>query len=146
MGGMQEVWEGGPRRRGLYIDIYRCIDRSLSLSLSIYIYIHIHIKHTHTCTHAHTNTRAHMHTHTHTHTHTYTASQVVLVVKNLPANAVDMRDLGLIPESGRCPGGGYDNPLQYSCWENPVDRGAWWATVHRFAKSWPWLKWLSMHV
>ena len=75
------------------------------------------------------------HAYTHTHTHTYTASQVVLVVKNLPANAVDMRDLGLIPESGRCPGGGYDNPLQYSCWENPVDRGAWWATVYRFAKS-----------
>ena len=39
-------------------------------------------------------------------------------------------DLGLIPGSGRSPGGGRDNPLQYSCLENPVDRGAWWATVH----------------
>ena len=57
------------------------------------------------------------------------------MVKNPPANAGDMRDMGSIPGSGRSPGGGHDNPLQYSCLENPMDRGAWWATVHRAAKS-----------
>ena len=60
----------------------------------------------------------------------YMASQVVLVVKKLPASARDKRDLGSIPESGRCPGGGHGNPLQYSCLENTMDRGAWWAIVH----------------
>ena len=58
------------------------------------------------------------------------ASQVALLVKNLPAKAGDMRDEGSIPGSGRSPGGGHGNPLQYSCVENPMDRGAWWATVH----------------
>ena len=58
-------------------------------------------------------------------------SQVALVVKNLPANAGDP-----IPGSGRSPGGGHSNPLQYSCPENPMDRGAWRATVHRVAQSW----------
>ena len=53
------------------------------------------------------------------------------VVKNLPANAGDM---GLIPGSGRSPGEGNGNPLQYSCLENPMDRGAWWATVHGVTK------------
>ena len=48
----------------------------------------------------------------------------ILVVKNLPANARDIRDIGLIPGSGRSPGGGHGNPLQYSCLENSVDRGA----------------------
>ena len=64
------------------------------------------------------------------------ASQMTLVVKNLPANAGDIRDTGSIPGSGRCPGEGNGNPPQYSCPENPVDRGAWWATVHVVAKSW----------
>ena len=64
------------------------------------------------------------------------ASQVVLVVKNLPANARGVRDTGLIPGSGRSPGGGHGNPLQYSCLENSLDRGAWWATVRRIAQSW----------
>ena len=54
-----------------------------------------------------------------------TASQVVLVVKNLPANAGDVRDVSSIPGSGRSPGGGHGHPLQYSCLENPMDRGAW---------------------
>ena len=63
------------------------------------------------------------------------ASQVALVVKNAPANAGDMRDAGLIPGLGRSPGGEHGNPLQYSCLENPIDRGAWWAIVHRVAKS-----------
>ena len=57
------------------------------------------------------------------------------VVKNLPANAGDIRDMGLIPVLGRSPGGGNGNPLQYSCLENPIERGAWWATVHRSQKS-----------
>ena len=57
------------------------------------------------------------------------------MVKNLPANAGDIRDVGSIPGSGKSPGGGHGNPLQYSCLENPMDRGAWWATVHRLKKS-----------
>ena len=60
------------------------------------------------------------------------ASQVVLVVKNPPANAGDLRDTGSIPGSGKSPGGRHSNPLQYSCLENPLDRGI---TVHRVAKS-----------
>ena len=59
------------------------------------------------------------------------ASQVVLVVKNLPASTGDIRDRGSIPGSGRSPERGYGNPLQYSCPENAMDRGAWLATVHR---------------
>ena len=58
-----------------------------------------------------------------------------LVVKNSPANAGDARDVGSIPGSGRYPGEGNGNPLQYSCLGNPMDRGAWWATVHVVAKS-----------
>ena len=54
-------------------------------------------------------------------------------------------DLGSIPGSERSPGEGNGNPLQYSCLENPVDRGAWWAAVHRGAQSWTQLKQLSMH-
>ena len=59
-----------------------------------------------------------------------------IVVKNLPANAGNTRDAGLIPGSGRFPGGGHGNPLQYSCLENPMDRRAWRATVHGVAKNW----------
>ena len=55
-------------------------------------------------------------------------SQVALVVKNLPANAGDSRDMGLIPGLGRSSGVGNGNPLKYSCLENPMDREAWWAT------------------
>ena len=62
-------------------------------------------------------------------------SQMMLVVKNLPVNAGEARDTGLIPGLGRSSGGGHGNPLLYSCLENPVDREAWWATVHRVAKS-----------
>ena len=63
------------------------------------------------------------------------ASQVVLVVKNPSANAGDSRDVGSIPGLGRSPGGGNSNPLQYSCLENSMGRGAWRATVHRAAKN-----------
>ena len=63
------------------------------------------------------------------------ASQAVLVVKNLPAIAGDIRDTDSMPGSGRSPGGRHGNPLQYSCLENPMDRGAWQATVHGVAKS-----------
>ena len=62
----------------------------------------------------------------------YGAFQVVLVVKNLSASA---GDVGSIPESGRTPGGGHGNPLQYPCLEDPIDRGAWWVTVHRATKN-----------
>ena len=63
------------------------------------------------------------------------ASQVVLGVKNPPANARDTRYLDLTPGSGRPPRGGHGNPLQYSCLENPMDRGASWAAVHGATKS-----------
>ena len=63
------------------------------------------------------------------------ASQVLLVVENLPANAGDIRDVGSILGSGRSYGGGHGNPLQYSCLENPMDRRAWWATVHGVTES-----------
>ena len=57
------------------------------------------------------------------------------MIKNLPANAGDTGKLGLIPGLGRSPGVGNGNPLQYSCLENSVNRGTWWATVHEVAKS-----------
>ena len=57
------------------------------------------------------------------------------MVKNLPGNARDLRDMDLIPGLGRSPGGEQGNPVQYSCLENPLDRVAWQATVHRVAKS-----------
>ena len=63
------------------------------------------------------------------------ASQVALVVMNLPANAGEVRDSSLIPRSGRSPGGGHGNPLQNPCLENLMDRGAWRAAVHRVAES-----------
>jgi len=64
------------------------------------------------------------------------ASQVVLVVKNLPANARDIRNTGVVPGLEGSPGEGNDNPLQYSCLENSMDRGAWQATGHRAPKTW----------
>ena len=67
------------------------------------------------------------------------------MIKNLPANAGDIRDLGSIPGLGSSPRRGHGNPLQYSCLENPMDRGAWWAMVHRVAKRWTQLKQFSMH-
>ena len=65
----------------------------------------------------------------------YRASQVVPVIKNPPANAGDTVDMGLIPRSGRAPGGGHGNPLQDSCLGNPMDRAAWKATVRMVAES-----------
>ena len=73
------------------------------------------------------------------------ACQVVTVVKNQPANAGDIRDVGSIPGLGRSPRERNSNPLQYSCLENPIDRVAWWAIVHGVPKSRTWLKQLSMH-
>ena len=60
---------------------------------------------------------------------------MVLVVKKPPVNAGDLKDLGSVPGLGKSPGGGHGNPLQYSCLENPTDRGAWWAAVHGVAES-----------
>ena len=60
---------------------------------------------------------------------------MVLVVKNPPANVGDIRDPGSVPGFESFPGGGHGNPLQYSCLENPMDRGAWWATVHGVTES-----------
>ena len=67
------------------------------------------------------------------------------MIKNLPANAGDLRDTGSIPGLGRSPGGLYGNSLQYSCLENPMDGGGWWAIVHRVTQSQTQLKQLSMH-
>ena len=67
------------------------------------------------------------------------------MVKNLPANAGDIGPVGSIPGLGRSHGGGCGNPLQCSCLENPMDRGAWWATVHGVAKNQTWLEQRSMH-
>ena len=72
------------------------------------------------------------------------ASQVALMVKNLPASAGDLRDMGLIPESGRSPGGGNGNPFQFSCLKNPMDRGAWQAQSIGY-HSQKWLKQFSMY-
>ena len=68
------------------------------------------------------------------------------MVKNPPANAGDIRDMSSIPELGRSPGGGHGNALQYSCLENPMDRGAWWATTHRIAMSWTGMRRLSPRI
>ena len=65
------------------------------------------------------------------------------VVKISPAKAGDTRDASLISGSGRSPGGGNGNPLQYSCWKNPMGRGPWQGTIHRVAKSQIQVKWLS---
>ena len=72
--------------------------------------------------------------------------KVALLVKNTPANPGDIRDASSIPGSGRFPEGGHGHTLNYSCLRNPMDRKAWWATVHRVAKSRTWLKQLSTHV
>ena len=61
---------------------------------------------------------------------------VVLMVKKLPANTGDIREVGSVPGLGKSSGGGHGNPLQYSCLENPMNRGAWWAQVHRVTESW----------
>ena len=61
---------------------------------------------------------------------------MALVVKNPPANAGDGRDVGWIPGWRRSPGGGQSNPLQYSCMENPMNRGVWWTIVHGVTKTW----------
>ena len=58
------------------------------------------------------------------------------MVENPAANVEDAGDTGSVPGLGRSPGGGNDNPLQYSCLENSMDRGAWWAIVHEDSKSW----------
>ena len=63
------------------------------------------------------------------------ASQVALAVKNPPANAGLIRDVGQIPGLGKSLGGGHGHPFQYSCLENPMDRGAWWATAHWVTES-----------
>ena len=75
------------------------------------------------------------------------ASQEALVVKNLPANSGDIRDrdLGSNPRLGRSPGGGMATHSSILAWRILMDRGAWWATVLRVAKSWTWWKWLSRH-
>ena len=75
----------------------------------------------------------------------FRAFQVALVVKNRPA-AGDIRDVGSIPGSGRSPGRGHGNTLQYSSLEDPMDRGAWWATVHRVPKSWTQLSYKHAHI
>ena len=74
------------------------------------------------------------------------ASLVAQLVKNQSVGDSPVGDLSSIPESGRSSGEGNGNPLQYSCLESSTDRGAWWATVHRVAKSGTQLKWLNTHI
>ena len=74
-----------------------------------------------------------------------TRPEVALVVKNSPANEGDVTDVVSIPGLGRSPGEGHGNPFEYPCLEDPMDRGAWRATVHGVTKSQIPLKWLSMH-
>ena len=84
-------------------------------------------------------THTHTHTHTRTHTHTHTASQVALVVKNLPVSAGDARDMGSISGMGRLLGEGNGSPPLYSCLENSMEREVWQArqaTLHAIPKSW----------
>ena len=69
------------------------------------------------------------------------------LVKESACNAGDTGNVGSIPGSGRSPEGGNGNPLQYSCQENPMDRGVWWATVHKVARRWRWLSdWRHIHM
>ena len=86
------------------------------------------------CTHIYIS-HLHIYLNTYVYVSSLGASPVALVVKNLSDNAGDIRDLGSIPGSGRFPGGGHGNPLQYSCLKNPMDRGAWRAMVHSVTKS-----------
>ena len=72
-------------------------------------------------------------------------SQVAAVVNKSPAKALDIRDIGSFPGSGRSPGGGQGNPLQYSCLDNLMVRRAWWALVHGVTQSQTQLKQISMH-
>ena len=81
------------------------------------------------------NNKTHTHTHTHT-THTHGASQVALVVKNPPANAADIRDVGSILGFRRSPGRRAWQATPIFFLDNPIDRGAQWATVHRITNSW----------
>ena len=68
-----------------------------------------------------------------------------VVAKNSLASTGDERDMGSVPRLGRSPGGGHGNPLQYTCLENPIERGAWWATVHGVTKSQTPLKQFRTH-
>ena len=95
--------------------------------------------------HYHLNTYQNSYSTIYTNTQIYKHTPQVPVVKNLPANAGDIRDTGLIPGSERSPGGGHGNPLQYSFLENPIDRGSWQATVHRVAQSRTWLNRISTY-
>ena len=111
--------------------------------------IHVHTPNTQTYLQIPTTVQTHKHYHLNTYQNSYstihTKTQIykhtpqVLVVKNLPANAGDIRDTGSIPGSERSPGGGHGNPLQYSFLENPIGRGSWQATVHRVAQNRTWL-------
>ena len=75
-----------------------------------------------------------LHTSVHHRCFEFWVSQVILVVKNLPISAGDLRDVCSVPGLGRSCGGGHSNPIQYSCLEDPMDRGTWLATVHRVTK------------
>ena len=83
---------------------------------------------------------------THTHILHKGFLMVVLVVKNMPADAGHLRDTDLIPGLGRSPGGGHGNPLQYPCLENPMDRGDWQATIHRVGHDWSDLARMNIYI
>ena len=87
-----------------------------------------------------------VYTHTHTHTYIHTYIYDFPGGSEVKASACNVGDLGSIPGSGRSPGEGNGNSLQYSCLENPMDRGAWWATVHGVTKSWTQLSDFTFHI
>ena len=87
-----------------------------------------------------------LYTQTHIHIHAHMGFPTDTVVKNLPANAGDAIDVGLIPGLGGCPGLGNGNPLQCSCIENSTDRGSWWAIVHGGHKKSDLIEQLNTHI
>ena len=100
------------------------------ICLYTYVYVCVYIMHVYiirVCVYIYT------HICVHTHTHNW-VSQVALVLKDPPASAQDIEGTALIPGSGRSPGEGNGDPLQYSCLGNPMDRGVWWATTRAVTK------------
>ena len=117
------MYLGGDFRKHRWIP-QRRLSRKASIYLSAWLYMHIY-----------------------SHLHNYRVFPGGSVVKSTPANAGDARDPGLIPGSGRSPGKGNGNPLQYSCLENPMDRGAWWVTIQEVSKIWtPHSDWAHINI
>ena len=128
----------------VYLCVYICICIGIYIYIYIYIYTHIQNSTPWALWTPHSNIMSLLFRWENI--FIFGNSQVTLVVKNPPANAGNARDVGSIPELGRSPRGWYSNPVQYSCQENPMDRGSQWVTIHEVAKSLTQLKRLThMH-